>query len=275
MTASDATGSDRDTYAADVAAVVRARRIPPMGGFNLTLLGLEAKRLLRNRRTVVFTFVLPAVFYLIFGVGQDYSSQPAGHGNVAAYIMVSMALYGAMLATTSGGAMVSIERAAGWSRQLRLTPLSAGAYIMVKVLIAMLLGLASVAVVNVAGVVTQAEMPLGRWVACFLLAWLLSAVFAAFGLFMGYLLPSENVMQILGPGLAILAFGGGLFVPLQDGTLWASIAKLTPMYGISDIAHLPLLGGSLSAGSVASVLVWGSVFVGGAMWRFRKDTAPV
>ena len=28
--------------------------------------------------------------------------------------------------------------------------------------------------------------------------------FAAFGLFMGYLLPSENVMQILGPGLAVL-----------------------------------------------------------------------
>ena len=36
--------------------------------------------------------------------------------------MISMAVYGAMLATTSGGAMVSIERALGWSRQLRLTP---------------------------------------------------------------------------------------------------------------------------------------------------------
>ena len=264
-----------DMYAADVSTGAPERRVPPMGGFSLTLLGLEAKRLLRNRRTVIFTFVLPAVFYLIFGVGQDYSTQSAGYGNVAAYIMVSMALYGAMLATTSGGAMVSIERAAGWSRQLRLTPLSAGAYIVVKVLIALLLGLASVAVVNVAGVVTQAEMPVGRWVACFLLAWLLSAVFAAFGLFMGYLLPSENVMQILGPGLAILAFGGGLFVPLQDGTLWASIAKVTPMYGISEIAHQPLLGGWPTWGSVANVLVWGAIFVGGAMWRFRRDTARV
>ena len=49
-----------------------------------------------------------------------------------------------------------------------------------------------------------------------LLAWVGALVFAAFGLFMGYLLPSENVMQILGPVLALLAFAGGLFVPLSQ-----------------------------------------------------------
>ncbi len=48
----------------------------------------------------------------------------AGHGNVSLFLVVSMALYGASLATTAGGAMVSIERAQGWSRQFRLTPLS-------------------------------------------------------------------------------------------------------------------------------------------------------
>jgi ABC-2 type transport system permease protein len=260
-------------YAVDGSSV--PRRVPAPGGLNLTFLRIEIRRVVRNRRTVILTIALPAVFYLIFGAGQDYSNEQAGHGNVAAYIMVSMALYGAMLATTSGGAMVSIERAAGWSRQLRLTPLTSGAYVLVKVIVALLLGLVAVVVVNVAGAATGADMSVDRWAACFVLAWLLSAVFAAFGLFMGYLLPSENVMQILGPGLALLAFGGGLFVPLQEGTWWASVAQLTPMYGISELAHEPLLGGSVTWGAVANVVVWGAVFVGGAMWRFRRDAARV
>ena len=54
------------------------------------------------------------------------------------------------------------------------------------------------------------------WVVSALVAWVGALVFAAFGLFMGYLLPSENVMQILGPVLALLAFFGGLFVPLSS-----------------------------------------------------------
>jgi hypothetical protein len=37
-------------------------------------------------------------------------------------------------ATATGGAVVSIERAAGWSRQLRVTPLSPAAYVLIKML---------------------------------------------------------------------------------------------------------------------------------------------
>ena len=100
---------------------VPIRRIPPLGGFNLTFLALEIRRLLRNRRTVIFTIVLPVVFFLIFGANQSYSNDRAGSGNVEAFVMISMAVYSAMLGTTATGAMVSVERAQGWSRQLRLT----------------------------------------------------------------------------------------------------------------------------------------------------------
>ena len=116
------------------------RRAPGLGGFNLTVLRLEVRRLLRNRRTVLFTMVLPVVFFLAFGLNSAYANEADGHGNVSAFIMISLALYGAVLATTSGGAMVSIERSAGWSRQLRLTPLSPAAYIAIKMLTALVLG---------------------------------------------------------------------------------------------------------------------------------------
>ena len=50
--------------------------------------------MLRNRRTVLFTLVLPAALFFSFS-GTAGWDESAGHGNVAAYVMVSMALYGA------------------------------------------------------------------------------------------------------------------------------------------------------------------------------------
>jgi ABC-2 type transport system permease protein len=70
------------------------RRAPGLGGFNVTVLALEIRRMLRNRRTLLFTMVLPVVFFLIFGLNSQYANQRAGHGNVSAFIMISMALYG-------------------------------------------------------------------------------------------------------------------------------------------------------------------------------------
>ena len=259
---------------ADLTATERS--VPPLGGFNATLLRLELRRMLRNRRTVIFSVVMPVVFFLLFGTGRSYSDESAGHGNVAAFIMVSMALYGAMLSTTGGGAMVAVERSQGWSRQLRLTPLSAPAYIAVKVVVAMALGGLSVLVVYVAGALSGAHMDTHLWVETALIAWVGSLVFAAFGVFMGYLLPSENVMQFIGPGLALFAFLGGLFVPLdQMGHTFATIAKLTPMYGLSELVHTPLTGGSPGWAAYVNVAVWLTIFAGGAVWRFRRDTARV
>ncbi|GID28060.1 ABC transporter permease [Paractinoplanes brasiliensis] len=252
------------------------RALPRFGGFTPAMVGLELRRMVRNRRTVIFTLVMPAVFFLLFGTGGDYRTERAGAGNVTGYILVSMAVYGAMLATTSGGAMVSIERAAGWSRQLRLTPLRPAAYITVKLVLAMIIGGVSVAVAFVVGAFAGAQLPAAAWVCCGLLAWVCALVFAAFGLFMGYLLPSENVMQILGPVLAVLSFAGGLFVPPdQLGHTFATIAAFTPVYGVGEIARYPLTHDGNLWTAVLNVIVWTAVFAAGAMWRFRRDTARV
>jgi ABC-2 type transport system permease protein len=125
--------------------------------------------------------VMPPLFFLLFGSNGASRTQSAGDGNVTAYILISMAVYGAMLATTSGGAMVSLERAAGWSRQLRLTPLKPIAYIAVKLVLAMIIGAASVLVTLVVGSFFGADMPVSDWVSCGLLAWVCALVFAAFG----------------------------------------------------------------------------------------------
>ena len=256
---------------------LRARRVPRLGGFNLTVLKLEIRRLTRNRRTVIISSALPILFFLLFGLNQGYDKLRAGHGNVSAFVMISLALYGAVLATTFGGAMVSIERAQGWSRQLRLTPLSPVAYIVIKVLTALVLGATSVAAVYIVGAATnKASMSVALWIGTGLSVWIGSLLFAAFGLFLGYLLPAENVMQLIGLILALLSFAGGLFIPVsQYPVAVQDVAKWTPLYGLNQLVHTPLLGNGVDWTWVVNVLAWLVIFAGGAAWRFRRDTARV
>jgi ABC-2 type transport system permease protein len=252
-----------------------ARRVPPLGGFNRTILGIELKRVLRNRRTIFFTLVFPAALFLSFGSSEGWDDR-AGHGNVAAYIMVSMALYGAALTAAAAGAMVAMERAMGWSRQLRLTPLSPVVYILVKAIVAVVMGAIAVTVVNVVGIFQgKPDMPAGRWVACAVLGVLCTLVFAALGVFVGYLVPGENAMQILGPGLAILSFLGNVFIPIDDhsSVIW-HIAQWTPMFGVAEVTRSPLTG-DLPWYAVVNAVGWLAVFVLGAAWRMSKDTARV
>lgn len=252
-------------------ATLLARRVPPLGGFNLTFVYLETRRLLRNRRTVIITLVVPVALFLLFRNGRRLGS--GGSPEAAAATMIGVAVYGAMLAATSGGALVSIERALGWSRQLRLTPLRPPAYITIKLLIAMLLGLVSVGIVYAAGAFDDVQMAPQTWVLTGVLAWGAALVFASFGLFMGYLLPSENVMQIIGPILSIFALVGGLFVPVSLlPSALRDIAPYMPPYGVAQIARFPLVGGTFDVTWIFSLVLWCVAFGIGAMFLFRRDT---
>jgi ABC-2 type transport system permease protein len=192
-------------------------------------------------------------------------------------INVSIELYGAVIATTSGGAMVSVERALGWSRQLRITPLSPLSYISIKMVTSLLLGLISVLAVFIAGIVThQPSMPVEIWIITGVAVWIGSLLFTAFGLFLGYLLPSENVMQIIGFALMLFSFGGGLFIPLsQFSHPLRLLATYTPLYGLNELVHYPLVQGAFDWTWAANLVVWLVIFTVGATWRFRKDTARI
>jgi ABC-2 type transport system permease protein len=254
---------------------VTARRVPAVGGFNLTVLGIELRRMLRNRRTIIFTLLMPAILVWIFGA-QDGWEEPAGSGNVAAYILLSMALYAAALTSAATGSMVAMERALGWSRQLRLTPLNPVSYVLMKTLIALAMGALAITVVNVTGLAMgKAEMPVSVWISGAVLALLCTVTFAALGLFIGFVVPGENAMQILGPGLAILSFLGGVFIPLENyPEAVQQVAHWTPMYGVAEIVRAPLTQ-ELPWYAILNAVAWFAIFVGGAAWRMSKDTARV
>jgi len=251
------------------------RRVPPMGGFNATLLRLEILRMLRNRRTIVFTLIFPTAMFFVFGSGTG-GEERVGDGNVSAYVMISMAMYGGALIAASCGAMVAVERSLGWSRQLRLTPLNPFAYILVKAIVALVMGGLAVTVVNVVGAWQgRPDMPTSTWILAAVVTLLCTMTFAALGVFIGYLVPGENVMQVLGPGLALLAFLGGLFIPLSSYAEWVrEIAYWSPMYGVAEVARAPLTH-ELPWYAVVNAVAWFLIFVAGAAWRMSKDTARV
>jgi ABC-2 type transport system permease protein len=228
---------------------------------------IDLRRQLRNRRTLIFLVVMPVGFFLAFGGGYRTSDPDA-----YAYVMVSMAVYGAMIATTSVGASTSMERAAGWTRALRLTPLRPVGYVLGKVVVAVLLGIVPITLVLVTGAVGGASLSAGQWAGVALASWACSLVFAAFGLFVGYLAPAENVMQFIGPLLALLSFFGGLFAPLDTlPEALRNLAPAMPTYAVGQIARSPLTHSGFSAAHLALLAGWTLAFGVGTALLFRRD----
>ena len=85
----------------------------------VTYARLDLRRQLRDRIGMFFVVGLPTFMFLVFGLGSD---DPVGTGNVAMYVMISMAAYGAVTATTSVAGSAATEQVMGWGRQLGLTP---------------------------------------------------------------------------------------------------------------------------------------------------------
>jgi ABC-2 type transport system permease protein len=249
---------------------------PPRSGrgpvsFSPTYLALDIRRSLRNRRTLIFLLVMPVAFFLVFG-GSYRNSDPAAF----AYVMVSMSVYGAMIATTSTGAQVSVERSQGWTRQLRLTPLRPTGYVLTKVASALVLGIVPVVMVLAVGAIMGADLSLGEWLAVAALSWVCSLVFAAFGLFVGYLVPAENAMQFIGPLLALMSFFGGLFQPLETmPQALQNIAPWMPTYAVGLVARSPITHSGMTLAHVGDLVLWTAIFGIGTALLFRRDTSRV
>lgn len=153
------------------AATAAASRPRGRRGPNATLLRVEFGRAFASPRRMVMAIGLPVALSLAMNRA-DLRALPYGHASVAAMVMVGMALYGAAVSTSATGAAVSIERASGWTRQLRLTPLSPLAYIATKSLVGLLQGGLAVAAVMAVAIGTGNHLPWTVALASGVIAWL-------------------------------------------------------------------------------------------------------
>ncbi len=212
-------------------------------GLNLTYLRTELRRMWRNPSAMFFSAILPAFFYIIFGAMQSYSDEPWGNSNAAMVTMITMAAYGAVVATVGIGAMVAIERLQGWGRQLALTPMSDRGYLVVKVATAVTISVIPVTLIYIIGQFTGAEGPLRAWILSALIVIAGGVVFACYGLAFGLAMRSDAAMGAAAGSLTIWAFAGNMFVPLSGTIL--TIGKFTPLFGYSELARYPASEGEL------------------------------
>ncbi len=238
---------------------------------NPTYLGLELKRFFRDYLGVFFTAVLPAFLYVIFGAAQSWSKEPAGNGNVAMYVMISMAAYGAVTATVGIGGSAAVERMQGWGRQLGLTPMRDSAFVLTKAMVAMIIALVPVGLIYLLGYLTGARGVGAAWIIGAVIVLAGAAIFSVYGLIFGLAFRSESAVGAAGGSLVILAFLGNIFFPLS-GTL-LTIAKFTPLYGYVSLARRALTEGHILNGTsgqamlfeplwqpVTNVAVWTAIF---------------
>ena len=238
---------------------------------------LDLRRTLRDRASLFFIVVLPVFMYLVFGVGGD---EPVGSGNVAMYVTISMAAYGAVTATTSIAGQAAQEQQLGWGRLMALTPLRPIAFLLVKAAVAMSVAAVPVLLIYLVGAFTGAEAPWQDWLASGLLVWLCSAVFVLYGLAVCQLFRGPNAVAVASGAVVLLAFLGNVFIPLQ-GTMLA-IARFTPLYGYAALARFPLTDGWTPDDSydplwlpLLNVAVWTVVFTLLALWGLRRGRSRV
>ena len=231
---------------------------------------LEIRRVLRNRRYAIFAVGIPLFFYVLYtGVlgGRDAAVDPAWN----ATFMVSMAAYGMIAAALSSAMPIAQERASGWTRQLRITPLSSSGWVATKVLVAYLTALPALALVTLfAALVNHVSLPAGTWLAIGLSLALGVLPFAGIGLLFGFLFDVTSAQPAVMISYIAMAILGGLWVPVTTfpATL-ATIAQIMPTYHFANLGWGSLVNGLPDLTDVAFVAAWAVALFGLVAWRYR------
>lgn len=246
-----------------------------------TYFALELKRALRDPSALLFTIGIPAFMYVIFGVSMDWGAYDIGNGNVSMYVMINMAAYGAVTATTSVGGLAAVERMQGWGRQLGLTPMPDSQFVLTKALVGTVVAALPIAVIYLIGYATKAEAVWWVWPISAALVLVGALLFSLYGLMVGFLFRSENAVGIAAGMVVIFGFLGNVFMPLSGAML--TFAKFTPLYGLAALARRPLTEGQSidqSTGELiveplwqilANVGVWMLIFGAGAILLVRRS----
>jgi ABC-2 type transport system permease protein len=243
---------------------------------NLVYIRYELLRALRNRRFFFVSLGLPLIFYFVIASPNRHVHNYDNSGiSLPLYYMVGLTAFGTMVAMVSTGTRIAAERQAGWTRQLRITPLSTRAYFRAKVLVAYMMSGLTMVLLGLAGSSLGVSLPAGHWLAMAGLILVALLPFAAFGIMLGHLLTVDSIGPATGGGASLLAFLGGTWFPLGSHGFLFQLGRLLPSYWLVQAAHTGLTGDDWPARGWITIAAWSVVLTAGALYAFRRDTKKV
>ncbi|MEZ0070768.1 ABC transporter permease [Planotetraspora sp. GP83] len=230
---------------------------------------LEAIRTLRDGGYVVFGIAMPVVMYLVF---TNLGLAPGDKHYAAIFTMVSMAAYGALGGAFNNGSGLAEDRAMGWLRQLRLTPLTPGQVVTGKVVTGVVAVVPSIAAVLLTGaLVNHVTLAPGQWLAIVGLLWAGTIPFSLLGLGNGYRLTGQTAAMANVATMLSLSIVGGLWVPTTGFPSWLrAIAEWTPSNSYASLSWHVAFGEAPTLREVAILCGWLAAFGLYAMYGYRR-----
>lgn len=230
----------------------------------------ELLRTIRNRRFFIFTLAFPLILFLL--VAGAHGSTKINGVSFTLYYMSGMVAWGAMGAVVGGGGRIALEREVGWTRQLRITPLSVASYLRAKVVCSYLMAILTLVLLSGAGIAYGVHLGPPRWLEMGGLVLLGLVPFTILGIMMGHLINPDAFGPALGGGTALLALLSGAFGPIVNGGFLLTVVKVLPSYWLVQAGKTAQGGGGWPLEGWISVAGWSIVLLALAIRVYQRDT---
>jgi ABC-2 type transport system permease protein len=219
----------------------------------------------RNPASAFFTFAFPLMFLVIFTSLFGSGSADVGSRtfSVATLYVPSIAAFSVITACyTNIAVSVSIARDNGILKRIHGTPLPGGAYVLARVIHAVVIAVILVAIVAAFGTLAyDVDLPAGGPLLLFAITLVVGAAsFAALGLAITAAIPNADAAPaVVNASILPLLFLSGVFIPVTDSTpAWVdAVSGLFPIRHFVDAMYAAFLGVPFEWSDVAVVAAWG------------------
>jgi ABC-2 type transport system permease protein len=233
----------------------------------------ELLRTLRNRVFYGVTLAFPLA--LFFGVASGQRHATFNGTSFPLYFMTAMAVYGSMFAVVAPGARIARDRAGGWTRQLRITPLRARTDLTAKVASAYLLALPTLALLYLAGVSLGVRLTASQWLELTGLILVGLVPFVLIGFVLGFLMPVDALTGALGGTVVLFSLFGGVygFELAKSGPMF-DVMKGLPSYWLVQAGKTVAAGsGGWPVEAWIVIAAWTAIGVPVAALAYRRTAA--
>jgi ABC-2 type transport system permease protein len=219
----------------------------------------------RNPAAAFFTFAFPLMFLVIFTslFGSGTADVGRREFSVAALYVPGIAAFSVITACYTNIAIsVTFARDEGVLKRIHGTPLPGWAYVLARVLHAVVIAVVLVAIVAAFGrIFYDVSLPTGAALLRFVVTLVVGAAsFAALGLAITAVIPNADASPaIVNASILPLLFVSGVFIPVSDAMpRWVDVVgKIFPIRHYVDSMNAAFLGMPFSWGDVLFVAAWG------------------